>query len=308
MKYVQYISLKVVRLRQNLFLLTMALMLSAPGFVAAQADSAASATDTTEAPELISPSMEIIGVQKADNTIDLKVNLRAKIEGTLTKLSGLKVDFYHTGESNELLLGSAVSDKNGLALLNCKADLLTADKEGKINFKAVFPGNARIEETEEVLALKRAKLMLTASGNDSTRSVDLKMLDVGTGSETTVPEVKLSLYVQRMFSLLKIGEGSTDENGEVTIEIPGNLPGDTAGNLSIIARLEEDELYGNVETSTVQKWGSPVSDEFRKLPRSLWSTSPPMWMLVTFIILMTIVWGHFLVIIFELVRLRKEHI
>jgi hypothetical protein len=31
-----------------------------------------------------------------------------------------------------------------------------------------------------------------------------------------------------------------------------------------------------------------------------------MWMLITFIILMTAVWGHYIVIVYELFRLRKE--
>jgi hypothetical protein len=307
MKYAHLNICKLLRYRLSLTLMAMALMLAIPGILYAQTDSTAEPADTTAGPELISPSIEVIGLQKADNTIDLKVYLRAKIEGTLTKLYGLNVEFYYTGGPEDQLLGSVTTDDNGVATLNCKADGLTADKEGKINFKVAYPGNNRFEKTEEVLALKRAKLVMTASGEDSVKSVLLKLVDLSSGTETMIPEAKLSLYVGRMFSALKIGEGSTDESGEATIEIPGNLPGDTVGNLSIIARLEEDEQYGNVEATTLQQWGTPVSDKIRRAPRALWSASPPLWMLVTFIILMTIVWGHFLVIIFELVRLRKEH-
>jgi len=88
--------------------------------------------------------------------------------------------------------------------------------------------------------------------------------------------------------------------------VPNNLPGDAQGNLTLIGRLDENETYGNLEASVVQKWGVAVSNKSQELPRALWSSHPPLWMLITFIILMTAVWGHYAIIIYELFRLRKE--
>jgi hypothetical protein len=105
---------------------------------------------------------------------------------------------------------------------------------------------------------------------------------------------------------LKIGEGTTDENGEATVEVPANLPGDDNGNITLLAKLDENETFGNLEASAVQQWGLPVSSKVQDQPRALWSENPPIWMLVTFIVLMVVVWGHFVVIVYELFRLRKE--
>jgi len=112
--------------------------------------------------------------------------------------------------------------------------------------------------------------------------------------------------VHRLFYPLKVAEGTTDENGEASAEIPNNLPGDPKGNLTLIGRLDENETYGNLEASVIQPWGIPVSDKLQKQPRALWSEHPPLWMLITFIVLMGAVWGHYLVIIIQLFRLRKE--
>jgi hypothetical protein len=109
-----------------------------------------------------------------------------------------------------------------------------------------------------------------------------------------------------MFSNLKIGEGTTDESGEAIVEIPNNLAGDANGNILLVASLTENEVYGNLEASATQQWGVPVSDVVKQLPRALWSPHPPVWMLVTFVILMGTVWGHYIVIIVQLFRLRKE--
>jgi hypothetical protein len=121
-----------------------------------------------------------------------------------------------------------------------------------------------------------------------------------------VDSTTLGVYVKRLFSALKLGEGTTNASGETTIEIPNDLPGDAKGNLTLLARLDENETYGNLEASVVQQWGTPVSDEVKELPRALWSSHPPIWMLVTFVVLMSTVWGHYLVIIIQLFRLRKE--
>jgi hypothetical protein len=129
---------------------------------------------------------------------------------------------------------------------------------------------------------------------------------MGTGAETPVKETVVGIFVQRSFNPLKIGEGTTDENGEASIEIPKNLPGDPKGNITLIAKLDENEVYGNLEASVTQQWGVPVSNVSQELPRALWSSHPPLWMMITFIVLMCTVWGHYLVIGVQLFRLRKE--
>jgi hypothetical protein len=105
---------------------------------------------------------------------------------------------------------------------------------------------------------------------------------------------------------MKIGEGSTDENGELSVEVPAGIPGDPKGNITLLAKLDESETYGNLEASVAQAWGKPVSNRTEDQPRALWSSHPPLWMLITFVVLMVAVWGHYLVIVIQLFRLRKE--
>lgn len=255
---------------------------------------------------LISPSVDFVSVQKADNTIDLKAALKAKVKGSLIKLTLLKIRFLQVTDTEEKELGFVITDRNGKAVLNVKADSLQTNKEGKLHFKAVFAGNKAMDAAEEELTIKKARLEITPVKDDSLLTVQVKLVDVGTGTETPVPETLLGIFVHRSFNPLKIGEGTTDENGEATVEIANNLPGDEKGNVILSARLDENELYGNLEASVTQPWGTRVSNKFEELPRSLFSEHPPLWMMVTFAILMSTVWGHYLVIIIQLFRLRKE--
>jgi len=278
----------------------LALLIISPGKVIAQTDSTKKETAT------YSPLIEFVSIQKNDNSVDLKTSVKAKINGTLTRLADLKIEFTIGRDSTAKKLGEVITDNKGVAAFNCKPDQLTTDKEGKLNFKASFAGKDSIESAEEIVVVKRGRLEIAPVKEDSLLAVKVKLVDLSTGTEMPVDSTTLGVYVKRLFSALKLGEGTTNASGETTIEIPNDLPGDAKGNLTLLARLDENETYGNLEASVVQQWGTPVSDEVKELPRALWSSHPPIWMLVTFIILMSTVWGHYLVIIIQLFRLRKE--
>ncbi|MGG9963282.1 hypothetical protein [Ferruginibacter sp. SUN106] len=280
-------------------------MLILPGNATAQTDSAKKEEPAAkEEPSLISPSAEFTSIQKPGDTVELKAILKAKIKGTFLKLPLLKVTFLQVIDTATVTLGYAITDRNGAAVFNYKTAAVSADKEGKIHFKAVFAGNKSMEAAEEELAVKRARLDITAAKEDSVLNVKIKLLDLG--KDTPIKGTVVGIFVHRSFSLLKIGEGTTDDDGEATVEVPANLPGDANGNITLVAKLDENETFGNLEASVIQKWGTPVSDKIENQPRALWSSHPPLWMLITFFILMGIVWSHYVVIVVQLFRLRKE--
>lgn len=260
----------------------------------------------SEEASLISPSLELLTVQKADKTIDCRVKIQAKINGSFYKLRLLKVNIVNVTPEGDKPLAFAITDRIGQAVINVKGDGLYMDTEGKITLKAVFAGNKQMEATEAEVIIKRAMLVITPVAEDSVFSVQAKVVDISTGIEMPVPEATIGLFVKRQFNPLKIGEGTTDSMGEAVVEVPNNLPGNEKKNIILIAKIEENELYGNLEATIEQPWGYAVSNENKEAPRALWSNRVPIWMLLTFILLMSVVWGHYIVIIYELFRLRKE--
>ncbi|MBK8609807.1 MAG: hypothetical protein IPL84_07620 [Chitinophagaceae bacterium] len=305
MKHVS-IYFKKIRQQKLLFVFLFVSLMMPFGLIA-QTDSAASKEEVVaEEKEMISPSLDLIVVQKGDNSIDLKVAIQAKVDKVFHKLPLLKVSFLQVIGDEEKEIGSMITDRAGKAVFTCKPNAVVADNEGKINFKAVFAGNKSMDPADAAVTIKRARIELTPVKEDSVYTVQLKLVDVGSGKEIPVPETDLGVFVKRLFKPLKIGTATTDENGEASVEIASKLPGNAKGDITLIAKLDESELYGNLETSTVVNWGVPVSDVVQAAPRALWSAHPPIWMMVTFVVLMTVVWGHYIVIIFELFRLRKE--
>ncbi|MBL0069151.1 MAG: hypothetical protein IPP39_11855 [Chitinophagaceae bacterium] len=309
--------IKQEMLRQLVLMAGMLIMFLFPAKLFGQSDTTqVPATDTAtvaaeepakeEEPSMLSPTVEFKAVQKSDNSIDLKAGLKAKVKNWPVNLYKMKVTFFQVVNDEDQELGFAITDNSGKAVFNVKGDSLKTNTDGKVQFKMVFAGNKMMESAEEVIAFKRARLEITPVKEDSLLTVQVKLVEVGTGAEIPIPEAAVGIFVKRLFLPLKVGEGTTDENGEASVEFPANLPGDAKGNLTLIAKLDENETYGNLEASVVQQWGTSVSNKIEDQPRALWSSNPPMWMLITFIILMVAVWGHYIVIIYELFRLRKE--
>ena len=84
----------------------------------------------------------------------------------------------------------------------------------------------------------------------------------------------MHVYVKKSFGLLPI-EGdnlTTDENGEATVNFPADLPGDASGNVTVIAKVEDNDELGNLETAKSVKWGSPVSNMQTLDIRTLWAS------------------------------------
>ncbi len=241
-------------------------------------------------------------LQKDDGTIDLNALMRARIDRRYTPLPGLEVEFFATTDSSEVSLGKATTKDNGIATLTIKPDNVPKDTSGRMYLMAQFPGNDEFSDSDDDIEILPARIVLEPIEEDSSRAMQITLLS----GDEAVPDEDVSLFVNRMFSRLKVGEATTDEDGTATINVPMDLPGDAEGKLEIIALLEDHDDFGSVRSIMTPAWGDPVSDLSEKLPRALWSPYPPMWMIITFLVLMVAVWGHYVIIFLKLQKVKKE--
>lgn len=167
--------------------------------------------------------------------------------------------------------------------------------------------NAIAQDSEQEDPVAEALIKLSFSQTDSTKTCTaLVMAD-------TVPlsEKDVMFYVQRSFSLLPIGRGAetTDENGEAVMEFPLDLPGDENGMLVVIAKIEDDDTYGTVETSSKIKWGvMPETENSEWAHRSLSASrdKAPMYLIIVSNSIIAIIWGTIFYIILQLIKIKKS--
>ena len=91
------------------------------------------------------------------------------------------------------------------------------------------------------------------------------------------------------------------------IDFPPSLIGDSLGNILVIARPEDHYDYGNVEVSAEINWAIPKKLLSAEGPvRKLWTPIAPLWMIITLIIMLSGVWGHYIYAIIQLVKIKRS--
>jgi hypothetical protein len=200
------------------------------------------------------------------------------------------------------------TDNDGYAYLVIQPGAkLTKNKDGAYEFKTNFQGSDTLEPASGQLTYKDVILNMILEEKDSIRTVSIKLTELNEkGDSLPVAGQKVNTYVERMLSLLKISEESTDEHGMIRFEFPRDLPGESDGAIKVIAKLEDNEMFGNVEVKGSREWGIPVDHSIIEAHRALWTEIAPMWMIITLSILLTGVWGHYIYVIVQMIMVKKE--
>lgn len=155
--------------------------------------------------------------------------------------------------------------------------------------------------------MEDALVSVSYSEENETKTITATATD-----QTGLPIEDLDLYffVERTFSLLPIGDGfnMTDENGVVEIEFPNDLPGDTEGNLVIITKILESDLYNDLSIESTKNWGVPVIlEDPKNEKRSLWAAAAnaPISLILIVSLMILSVWYIICYIIYNLFSISK---
>jgi len=147
---------------------------------------------------------------------------------------------------------------------------------------------------------------MTLNGDEAdSRSVTITAYILVDGEKVPVTDEEVSVVIPRMFSMLPVGTASLDENGQATIDFPGNIPGDSEGNLNIVGGFRNHWQFATVEKSIFAPWGLPASHDVAETDRELWTQIAPTWMIITLTIMLLGVWGHYLYAIISLIRIGR---
>lgn len=153
-------------------------------------------------------------------------------------------------------------------------------------------------------------IQLRFSEEDSIKYITAQVNEYSSDSSgKPIAELDLYFFVQRTFSQLPIGDyfNTTNENGEVRIEFPHDLRGDSTGNVIIIARIEEDDRFEGVEVSKTASFGIPFYIDYRTNKRSLTAASAnaPISLLILVNGIILVVWGIIIYIFTQIYKIRR---
>jgi hypothetical protein len=253
--------------------------------------------------EKITPKLDFTYLKKSDGNKLLSASLYIFKDRRNYPLPNNKISFGIGTQHYDI-----ITNKNGLAYLIIeKNNKLPIDGDGFTKYIADFVGHDSLESISQEIIAKEAFINLSLDIIDSIRTVTAHVYDLSaTGDSIPVSGITLNLYVPRMFSLLKIGEETTDDSGLISFEFPKDLPGSADSTITVIARIDESEKYGNVEVKKTAHWGIPIIHRIPESHRALWTEIAPVWMIVTLSVMLVGVWGHYIFVIIQLILIKIE--
>lgn len=161
----------------------------------------------------------------------------------------------------------------------------------------------QIAEIQKLENLKWSFIKILLSLNEESSEIKASVLGLEGDEWTAVPNAELMLSVDRYFGQHEIDEPKyTDENGNASFTYPGNLMGDTLGNIKVISMLTDQDLFGRITVDTLFSIGIINDAESLVAKRALWNSNrkAPIWLLVSYISVVLIVWGFIFYVLFLL--------
>ena len=249
--------------------------------------------------------------KKADLSKTAVAVIKAKnANGKFVPAKNAHVNFYAAHGTEQQPIISANTGNTGQATVVIPKDL-PLDDSLSFTIVAKIENDPLYEDASEQMHYKDANLILSVNPHDTTRNATVTVTKIGKdGKETPVKDVAVKFYVQRLFGIMPASDDnsvSTDEKGEATFAFPKNIPGDTAGVFSVVAKMEDNEQFGNVEKNAVTSWGTALSIDKDPFPRALWEPYAPLPLVITISTLFGGVWFTYFFIFFQLIKIKKEN-
>jgi len=254
-------------------------------------------------------TIEFSYLKKADMSKSASAIVKAKNkEEKFVSAKNVLVNFYVLNKTGLQLIKSVKTDYKGVAVISLQNDL-PLDDSLYFTIVAKIENDSLYEDVEEKVHLKDAALTINLDLKDTARLITSILTEKGKdGNEKPVRDAELKIYVQRMFGDMPATDENkitTDENGEAIFTFPKNIKGDTTGQITVVAKLENNEQFGNVETKANASWGIILEKEKDPFPRALWEPYAPIPLVITISTLFGGVWCVYFYIFYQMYKINN---
>lgn len=268
-----------------------------------------------QAQDEISARMNLYYSKTPDNVKHIDIKLTAKIDNRRTGVPGVNVLLYHTETLDSNLISNVIMDDTGVGRISFSDnDILSSDSSVTMKYIAVLKNQKGFKDVEKEIEIMDGFLDIEFEIKDSIRTAMVKFLKTGKDQiKVPMEGVPIKLYVKRPFGKLPIEmeNNVTDKNGMVYTVFPDDLIGDTLNLLTVIARVEDHDDFGNLEAFKIIDWGleRPLNENL--MTRSLWASgaNAPIPLLIFVNALILAAWGiifYILILIYRIYRTGIE--
>jgi len=270
------------------------------------------ASQTAWAQDKMEPSIELTYFKNADQVKVANVSVSAMdSNGKLISANNAHVSFYLVSDTSLLLVKEVFTNSQGKASVDLPEEL-PLDDERYFGIVAQITDDEKFADAEEEIWYMEASLALKLQTEDSTKTAIAKLTEMdGEGQEIPLADIDVNFYVKRLFGVMPAAEEytvTTDEEGVATFQYPNDIPGDFEGNITVMARIDDNEDYGNIASQASEKWGVVLAPEKNPFPRALWAPDAPPAMIITLSLIFGGIWFTFGFVAYQLKRINKSTI
>jgi hypothetical protein len=248
----------------------------------------------------------------------IKADVKLKANNTLKPLKDVVLQVYLDSASAEYMIGKTRTNEKGEAKASIPYSLKNKWMASSTHkFIVITEATQKSDETTTELEITKARLVIDTLNADGARSVQAKVESLVNGEWVPAKDVEVKIGAKRLGGFLKISDDesfTTDSTGTVTGEFKlAELPSDDAKkDITLVARTEDNELYGNLSIEKTVPWGVVVAHQSNFGKRALWATrdKAPLWLLFMAFSIIAAVWSVIIYLVFQIVKiakLGKEH-
>ncbi|RTL57393.1 MAG: hypothetical protein EKK37_15215 [Sphingobacteriales bacterium] len=257
----------------------------------------------------IDPIVNLAYFNNNNHDQHILVNTKAKINDHFQQLAGIKVAVYITAQDPVNLVGKGETGEEGELIIffppGIKAEWMKAAKQ---NFIAVTEPSKEYNAATGTLDITKARIKIDTAEDKKIIAVVEELKD---SVWTPIKNVDVKLAIKRLGGDLSVDEPpqyTTDSSGTISADFKrDSLPGDNKGNLVLVAKVEDNDIYGNLSIEKTVPWGNKFTYVYAYDKRTLFARRgrSPLWLDIMAYSIIIISWGVLLYLIFQLFKIKR---
>ena len=240
----------------------------------------------------------------------LKANAKTKVNGRFRPVSEVGLRFYIGADSAVDFLGRGRTDDKGEAVVfipaTARARWVASVRQ---SFVVVSEPADSFDAAKGNTDIIKARLRLdTVAG----RGVVAHVEEQTDSSWRPVKGVDVKIAVRRLDGSLNIGDApayTTDSLGvaSAAYKLDSTFPGDAAGNIVLVASVQDNDSYGNLSVERVVRWGVATRYISGFDRRTLFARRgrSPLWLEWMAYSIIVVVWGILVYLFIQIGKLKR---
>jgi hypothetical protein len=245
---------------------------------------------------------------------ELVATVKTKEGPSYVNVPDVPVQFFLDSLAQAMNIGTVISNEKGMAVLTIPSERL--QNKSEYRFFAAIIDNERFRDYDRDIEITPASLSVDFKDEEEAKTIQATITSRdSTGTNVPVSGVDVKVYVKRLFGELPVSVdfNTTNSEGQTDIDFPKEIPGDTAGILTVIIKVPDHELYGNLVYREDIAWGQPIVVEHEQIQGELWSarSNAPLYLILLVNTILIGIWGtiaYIVVLLFRINNFGRKHI